>query len=152
MVHTSPELQNRASVAAARVGLSLNKYIEKATEDETHQVLAQGRQAPPDSCFNFSAETGAVHSVCSSALEVILVSSQHLVYQGLILPAMPLEPLNDIGIQPYCHRLLFSYQFFRWRQGILDTYRTSHGLLDILGSVPVVSFVSRIILSGHSSS
>ncbi len=41
MVRTSPELHSRAVVAAARVGLSLNKYIEKAIEDETRQVLAQ---------------------------------------------------------------------------------------------------------------
>ena len=41
MVRTSPELHSRASVAAARIGLSLNKYIEKAIEDETRQVLAQ---------------------------------------------------------------------------------------------------------------
>lgn len=41
MVRTSPELHSRAVVAAARVGLSLNKYIEKAIEDEPRQVLAQ---------------------------------------------------------------------------------------------------------------
>ena len=41
MVRTSPELHSRAAVAAARIGLSLNKYIEKAIEDETRQVLAQ---------------------------------------------------------------------------------------------------------------
>jgi predicted HicB family RNase H-like nuclease len=40
MVRTTPELHSRAAVAAARVGLSLNKYIEKAIEDETRQVLA----------------------------------------------------------------------------------------------------------------
>lgn len=38
-VRTSPELHSRAAVAAARIGLSLNKYIEKAIEDETRQVL-----------------------------------------------------------------------------------------------------------------
>jgi len=38
-VRTSPDLHSRAAVAAARVGLSLNKYIEKAIEDETRQVL-----------------------------------------------------------------------------------------------------------------
>ena len=41
MVRTSPALHTRAVIAAARVGLSLNKYIEKAIEDETRQVLAQ---------------------------------------------------------------------------------------------------------------
>ncbi len=41
MVRTTPEVHSRAAVAAARVGLSLNKYIEKAIEDETRQVLAQ---------------------------------------------------------------------------------------------------------------
>jgi predicted HicB family RNase H-like nuclease len=40
LVRTSPELHSRAAVAAARIGLSLNKYIEKAIEDETRQVLA----------------------------------------------------------------------------------------------------------------
>lgn len=39
MVRTTPELHSRAVVAAARIGLSLNKYIEKAIEDETRQVL-----------------------------------------------------------------------------------------------------------------
>jgi len=41
MVRTSPEVHSRAAVAAARIGLSLNKYIEKAIEDETRKVLAQ---------------------------------------------------------------------------------------------------------------
>lgn len=41
MVRTSPDLHSRAAVAAARIGLSLNKYVEKAIEDETRQVLAQ---------------------------------------------------------------------------------------------------------------
>ena len=41
MVRTSPDLHSRAVIAAARIGLSLNKYIEKAIEDETRQVLAQ---------------------------------------------------------------------------------------------------------------
>ncbi|TVR02335.1 MAG: toxin-antitoxin system HicB family antitoxin [Spirochaetaceae bacterium] len=41
MVRTSPEIQCQASVAAERVGLSLNKYIEKAIEDRTRRVLAQ---------------------------------------------------------------------------------------------------------------
>ena len=40
LVRTSPELHSRAAVAAARIGLSLNKYIEKAIEDETRQILA----------------------------------------------------------------------------------------------------------------
>ena len=40
MVRTTPDLHSRAAVAAVRVGLSLNKYIEKAIEDETRQVLA----------------------------------------------------------------------------------------------------------------
>jgi len=39
MVRTSPELHSKAVIAAARIGLSLNKYIEKAIEDETRQVL-----------------------------------------------------------------------------------------------------------------
>lgn len=38
-VRTSPYLHSRAAVAAARVGVSLNKYVEKAIEDETRQVL-----------------------------------------------------------------------------------------------------------------
>jgi len=40
MVRTTPELHSRAAIAAARIGLSLNKYIEKAIEDETQRVLA----------------------------------------------------------------------------------------------------------------
>lgn len=39
MIRTTPELHSRAAVAAARIGLSLNKYIEKAIEDETRQIL-----------------------------------------------------------------------------------------------------------------
>lgn len=39
MVRTTPELHSRAAVAAARMGLSLNKYIGKAIEDETLKVL-----------------------------------------------------------------------------------------------------------------
>ena len=39
MIRTTPELHIRAAVAAARMGLSLNKYIEKAIEDETRQIL-----------------------------------------------------------------------------------------------------------------
>lgn len=41
IVRTSPDLHSRATVAAARIGMSLNKYVEKAIEDETRQVLAQ---------------------------------------------------------------------------------------------------------------
>ncbi len=41
MVRTSPDLHSRAAIAAARIGLSLNKYVEKAIEDETRQVLSQ---------------------------------------------------------------------------------------------------------------
>lgn len=41
MVRTSPDLHSRAVMAAARIGLSLNKYIEKAIEDETRQILTQ---------------------------------------------------------------------------------------------------------------
>jgi len=40
LVRTTPEIHSRAAVAAARIGLSLNKYIEKAIEDETNHVLA----------------------------------------------------------------------------------------------------------------
>ena len=40
LVRTSPELHSRAAVAAARLGLSLNKYIERAIEDETRRILA----------------------------------------------------------------------------------------------------------------
>ena len=40
LVRTSPEIHSRAAVAAARIRLSLNKYIEKAIEDETRQILA----------------------------------------------------------------------------------------------------------------
>jgi predicted HicB family RNase H-like nuclease len=39
IVRTSPELHSRAAIAAARIGLSLNKYVEKAIEDETKQIL-----------------------------------------------------------------------------------------------------------------
>ncbi len=38
LVRTSPEIHSRAAVAAARAGMSLNKYVEKAIEDEIHQV------------------------------------------------------------------------------------------------------------------
>ena len=41
MVRTSPELHSSAVIAATRVGLSLNKYVEKAIEDETHHILDQ---------------------------------------------------------------------------------------------------------------
>lgn len=40
MVRTTPELHSKAVIAASRIGLSLNKYIEKAIEDETRQILA----------------------------------------------------------------------------------------------------------------
>ena len=39
MIRTTPEIHSRAALAAARIGLSLNKYIEKAIEDETRQIL-----------------------------------------------------------------------------------------------------------------
>jgi predicted HicB family RNase H-like nuclease len=39
MVRTTPEIHSRAAVAAARMGLSLNKYIEKAIENETSKAL-----------------------------------------------------------------------------------------------------------------
>lgn len=41
MVRTSPEIHSRAAVAAARIGLSLNRFVEKAIEDESRQVLSQ---------------------------------------------------------------------------------------------------------------
>lgn len=41
IVRTSPDLHSRAAAAAAKIGLSLNKYVEKAIEDETRQVLSQ---------------------------------------------------------------------------------------------------------------
>ncbi len=40
MLRTSSEIHSRAALAAVRVGLSLNKFIEKAIEDETNQILA----------------------------------------------------------------------------------------------------------------
>jgi len=39
MVRTTPEIHSRAAIAAARMGMSLNKYIEKAIEDESRQIL-----------------------------------------------------------------------------------------------------------------
>lgn len=39
LIRTTPELHSRAAIAAARLGLSLNKYVEKAIEDETDHVL-----------------------------------------------------------------------------------------------------------------
>ena len=39
LVRTSPEIHSRAAVAAAKAGMSLNKYVEKAIEDETRHVL-----------------------------------------------------------------------------------------------------------------
>lgn len=41
MLRTSPELHRRAVLAATRIGLSLNKYIERAIEDRTRKDLAQ---------------------------------------------------------------------------------------------------------------
>ncbi len=40
MVRTSPDIHSKAVLAAARTGLSLNKFIEKAIENETRQVLS----------------------------------------------------------------------------------------------------------------
>jgi len=41
LVRTDPEVHSKAVVAATRMGLSLNKYVEKAIEDENRIVLAQ---------------------------------------------------------------------------------------------------------------
>jgi predicted HicB family RNase H-like nuclease len=38
-LRTTPEVHSRAAIAAARLGLSLNKFLEKAIEDETAKVL-----------------------------------------------------------------------------------------------------------------
>jgi predicted HicB family RNase H-like nuclease len=38
MVRTSPDVHSRAAVAAAKMGMSLNKFVEKAIEDETRQI------------------------------------------------------------------------------------------------------------------
>ncbi|MCK5250458.1 MAG: type II toxin-antitoxin system HicB family antitoxin [Spirochaetaceae bacterium] len=40
LVRTDPEVHSKAVIAASRMGLSLNKYVEKAIEDENRQVLA----------------------------------------------------------------------------------------------------------------
>ena len=41
LVRTDLEVHSKAVVAATRMGLSLNKYVEKAIEDENKIVLAQ---------------------------------------------------------------------------------------------------------------
>lgn len=41
MLRTKPELHSQAVIAASRIGVSLNKYIEKAIEDENRHILAQ---------------------------------------------------------------------------------------------------------------
>ncbi|MBN1646442.1 MAG: type II toxin-antitoxin system HicB family antitoxin [Spirochaetales bacterium] len=41
MLRTTPELHSQAVIAASRIGVSLNKYIEKAIEDENRHILAQ---------------------------------------------------------------------------------------------------------------
>ena len=40
VVRTNPELHSKAVIAASRLGMSLNKYVEKAIEDETKLVLS----------------------------------------------------------------------------------------------------------------
>ncbi len=40
LVRTDPEVHGKAVVAAARIGMSLNKYVEKAIEDENQKILA----------------------------------------------------------------------------------------------------------------
>lgn len=40
LVRTDPELHGKAVIAAARMGMSLNKYVEKAIEDENQKILA----------------------------------------------------------------------------------------------------------------
>lgn len=57
----------------------------------------------------------SVCSPCPAALKMFLVSPQHFVDQSLILPALLLEPLNDIGVQSDRYRLLFPNQLFRRR-------------------------------------
>ena len=39
MVRATPEIHSRAAIAVARIGLSLNKYIAKAIEDENRQFF-----------------------------------------------------------------------------------------------------------------
>lgn len=41
LIRTDPEVHSKAVAAATRMGLSLNKYVEKAIEDENRIVLAQ---------------------------------------------------------------------------------------------------------------
>ena len=41
LVRTDPDVHGKAVVAATRMGLSLNKYVEKAIEDENRIVLTQ---------------------------------------------------------------------------------------------------------------
>lgn len=40
LVRTDPDVHGRAVVAAARMGISLNKYVEKAIENENRKILA----------------------------------------------------------------------------------------------------------------
>ena len=40
MVRTNPDLHSKAVIAATKMGLSLNKYVEKAIEDENIKVFA----------------------------------------------------------------------------------------------------------------
>jgi predicted HicB family RNase H-like nuclease len=40
LIRTDPEVHRKAVVAAARMGMSLNKYVEKAIEEENLKVLA----------------------------------------------------------------------------------------------------------------
>lgn len=40
LVRTDPEVHSNAVIAAARMGMSLNKYVEKAIEDENQKILA----------------------------------------------------------------------------------------------------------------
>lgn len=40
LIRTNPDIHSRAAIAAAKVGLSLNKYVEKAIEDENQHILA----------------------------------------------------------------------------------------------------------------
>jgi predicted HicB family RNase H-like nuclease len=39
LVRTDPEVHSKAVVAAARIGMSLNKYVEKAIADENQKIL-----------------------------------------------------------------------------------------------------------------
>ncbi|MCK5736036.1 MAG: type II toxin-antitoxin system HicB family antitoxin, partial [Spirochaetaceae bacterium] len=41
LVRTDPEVHSKAVVAATQMGLSLNKYVEKAIENENRLVLTQ---------------------------------------------------------------------------------------------------------------